>query len=362
MKKYKKYQVGTDVPDVRRPQARMQQFSGDTGTKDILAFMLSPEGEELVKRWKKAGYKPIANDKSLSFERDTGYRDFNPAFKAFNTGALLATGIATGVNEAKNRKNEFQQYERSIVEHPWENFDEQGLNPLPIYTQYGGGYEKMKSGGKWIPKNLKKGRCTPLGNPDCPPGSPQYNLAKTFKKHHGFHKSQTGGMTLEQQQDFATRFADQRGQINPILDKTIPFVDESGRPISSVKRMAPKLSTTVPSDITLKDIYQTREGVYMYDDPHTGDATPVHPSVLNMPRFRKSQEGFAMGGHTRREPYCMEYGGYMETGGPNVGDEMDLTPEQIEHLIGQGYEVEQIQPVKAMHGIDTQGNSFTILM
>ena len=35
----------------------------------------------------------------------------------------------------------------------------------------------------WIPKDLKKGRCTPAPNPDCPVGSPQYNLAQTFKKH-----------------------------------------------------------------------------------------------------------------------------------------------------------------------------------
>jgi len=36
----------------------------------------------------------------------------------------------------------------------------------------------------WIPKDLEKGRCTP-GSPnyDCPEGSPQYNLAQTFKKH-----------------------------------------------------------------------------------------------------------------------------------------------------------------------------------
>jgi hypothetical protein len=37
---------------------------------------------------------------------------------------------------------------------------------------------------KWIPKDLEEGRCTP-GSPnyDCPKGSPQYNLAQTFKKH-----------------------------------------------------------------------------------------------------------------------------------------------------------------------------------
>ena len=37
---------------------------------------------------------------------------------------------------------------------------------------------------KWIPKDLEEGRCTP-GSPnyDCPEGSPQWNLAQTFKKH-----------------------------------------------------------------------------------------------------------------------------------------------------------------------------------
>lgn len=50
----------------------------------------------------------------------------------------------------------------------------------------------MKDGGNWIPKNLKKGRCTPAPNPDCPKGSRQYNLAMTFKKHHGFHED--GGL------------------------------------------------------------------------------------------------------------------------------------------------------------------------
>ena len=51
-------------------------------------------------------------------------------------------------------------------------------------------------GKDWIPKNLKKGRCTPMPNPDCPVGSPQYNLGKTFKKHAGEKpwKKATGGL------------------------------------------------------------------------------------------------------------------------------------------------------------------------
>jgi hypothetical protein len=55
----------------------------------------------------------------------------------------------------------------------------------------------MKGGGNWIQNaNLKKGRCTP-GSPnyDCPKGSPQWNLAQTFKKHNGFQKKQDGGGT-----------------------------------------------------------------------------------------------------------------------------------------------------------------------
>ena len=41
---------------------------------------------------------------------------------------------------------------------------------------------------KWIKGAIKHpGRCKHMGSAACPAGSPQYNLAKTFKKHHGFH-------------------------------------------------------------------------------------------------------------------------------------------------------------------------------
>lgn len=62
----------------------------------------------------------------------------------------------------------------------------------PIDTEY-------KNGGNWIKKAIKHpGRCTP-GSPnyDCPKGSPQWNLAQTFKKHHGFHEK---GGELEEYQ------------------------------------------------------------------------------------------------------------------------------------------------------------------
>ena len=74
--------------------------------------------------------------------------------------------------------------------------------PESLHYKTGGQYDQawsvMEKGGKWIQKAVKHpGRCTP-GSPnyDCPKGSPQWNLAQTFKKHHGFHEE--GGMIGEQ--------------------------------------------------------------------------------------------------------------------------------------------------------------------
>lgn len=44
-------------------------------------------------------------------------------------------------------------------------------------------------GDKWIQKAIKKpGRCKDMGGPDCPKGSPQYNLAKRFKPGGDLYK------------------------------------------------------------------------------------------------------------------------------------------------------------------------------
>lgn len=253
-------------------------------------------------------------------------------FDVFNPLALGATAFANTVTDYKNRRDEQQQYLNYLQSRNYQNFNEEGLNPNPIYTQYGGeaipyieyngerctiptyqvggtypmyqvggtypmyslggeptldlqtypeykdggfgpysrkevldylkgwdGYsvawmgkggfnpgevnailnagsvnghkvtarqrkffelvskgkspaearaiinkqspaedndaDEAKTGGKWIPNNLHKGRCTPMGTAECPPGSPQYRLAQTFKKHHGFH--QFGGHPMK---------------------------------------------------------------------------------------------------------------------------------------------------------------------
>lgn len=43
-------------------------------------------------------------------------------------------------------------------------------------------HEAKKRKKKWIQKAVKHpGRCADMGSPDCPEGSPQYNLAMRFK-------------------------------------------------------------------------------------------------------------------------------------------------------------------------------------
>ena len=49
--------------------------------------------------------------------------------------------------------------------------------------------EEAKKSKKWIQKAIKHpGRCADMGGPDCPKGSPQYNLAMRFKSGEFKHK------------------------------------------------------------------------------------------------------------------------------------------------------------------------------
>jgi len=68
--------------------------------------------------------------------------------------------------------------------------------PLTIQTDP----EVNEGGDKWIQKAVKHpGRCAHMGSPECPEGSPQYNLAKRFKKGD-IHKANVkeAGLTSEE--------------------------------------------------------------------------------------------------------------------------------------------------------------------
>ena len=60
---------------------------------------------------------------------------------------------------------------------------------LALYKRIEGISEKKD----WIQGAVKHpGRCTPMPNPDCPVGSPQYNLGKRFKKAASKKKAKGG--------------------------------------------------------------------------------------------------------------------------------------------------------------------------
>jgi hypothetical protein len=66
---------------------------------------------------------------------------------------------------------------KTVSPHAYTTTDEN--EPLTIQTDP----EVNEGDGKWIQKAVKHpGRCAHMGSPECPEGSPQYNLAKRFKK------------------------------------------------------------------------------------------------------------------------------------------------------------------------------------
>jgi len=69
------------------------------------------------------------------------------------------------------------------------------------------------------------------------------------------------------------------------------YVDEAGNPY----RGAPtrQLPTTVPDSINLEDI-KSEQGMYWYEDPHTGDPVDIDPTALRAPRFQKPKQQVAM--------------------------------------------------------------------
>lgn len=90
---------------------------------------------------------------------------------------------------------------------------------------------------KWIPKDLEEGRCTP-GSPnyDCPKGSPQYNLAQTFKKHPEW--GEKGGKK-------ATGFFHQ-------LDRQyMPLVSQVGRALNWDTDQAAAFAVAILQDVNL---------------------------------------------------------------------------------------------------------------
>lgn len=73
----------------------------------------------------------------------------------------------------------------------------------------------MGKDGHWIQKAVNpahKGYCTPMTKSTCTPR--RKALAKTFKKHHGFHKKEDGGIIPDNMSNFSPHEYEQGGNVN----------------------------------------------------------------------------------------------------------------------------------------------------
>lgn len=111
----------------------------------INTFDVSPELKKKLKKQRKtiSPIRQYEND-TLQFDETTGTGqfDFSDPFKLFNIAAQGITGFANANNDAKNRRLEEQMYLQSIMPKPSFNYNEDGLNNIPMYK--GGGQNPAK--------------------------------------------------------------------------------------------------------------------------------------------------------------------------------------------------------------------------
>lgn len=103
------------------------------------------QGQVVSDQFRQQGFKPKANNGSnkILFTKGTGVFDESPYVKDFNLAASAVTGVANFINNNKLKKQEQLQSLQNNQPAYFENYDAQGLNNLPMYTQYGGSTEEQ---------------------------------------------------------------------------------------------------------------------------------------------------------------------------------------------------------------------------
>ena len=80
------------------------------------------------------------NDQSRTIRYRTGRFQENPYVTGFNYLASEVTGVANMIQNNRLKDKEYETLVHSLEPTYWENMDGEGLNNLPMYTQYGGGF------------------------------------------------------------------------------------------------------------------------------------------------------------------------------------------------------------------------------
>lgn len=80
----------------------------------------------------------VFTTQTKSVKVGTGRFKENPYVEAFNIAASEATGIANMIQNNRLKKEERRQILHSLEPRYWQNMEAEGLNNIPMYTQYGG--------------------------------------------------------------------------------------------------------------------------------------------------------------------------------------------------------------------------------
>jgi hypothetical protein len=142
----KKAQYGADdtLPDTYNPPNQINDPFADLSP--FMNYMQDPNNQALLDRYRKAGYSinDSNNGNNINFSRGTGVYDLSNKWKGINTGIDVATGIANFIGNIKNNRQEQKDYLEFIQPHIYDNKDELGRNPAPIYFQTGGATNTRK--------------------------------------------------------------------------------------------------------------------------------------------------------------------------------------------------------------------------
>jgi hypothetical protein len=121
-----------DVWDIEDPKYK----NGKWSLGDFIGPPTEEEYEASKPSFMISGVEGPSESRYSEWEK-TGNVDFNPAFKAFNALAQLITGTSTAFNDAKNRKEEERRHLESLIKKPRQNYNEDGLNNIPMYLTGG---------------------------------------------------------------------------------------------------------------------------------------------------------------------------------------------------------------------------------
>ena len=163
------------------------------------------------------GYDPtidVAQEAyDFSQQKGNGRLVENPYVKDFNILATTATGVGNFLQN--NRLKNQERLQAMLAQEPtyWENMDAEGLNNIPMYTKYGGGRGKYKTGG-----GVSVAKAKEILRDGTINGEP---LTEKQKNYFGWiaggskPRKQTGGSTAQTTQQTQQTATPQRRRLSP---------------------------------------------------------------------------------------------------------------------------------------------------